>query len=84
MRTMTPGDLVWMNVEILRKLDHGLLALDRCYSHFRLECRAVVPARLSAHGLLLVRSIMPLLLGKSTYPLVQISAATSESLLHKS
>jgi len=61
-------DLVRMNVELLRQLDHGLLALDRCYRHFRLESRAVVPARSSCHSLLLARSIMLLLRGKSTYP----------------
>src|SRR5690606_17591833 len=61
-------DLVRMDVELLRQLDHGLLALDRRHSHFRLECRAVVPAWSSCHGLLLACSIMPPLLGKSTYP----------------
>ncbi|KFI25277.1 hypothetical protein CG50_05730 [Paenirhodobacter enshiensis] len=57
-----------MNVEILRQLDQRLLALDRSHRHFRLECRAVVPARSSCHSLLLARSIMPLLRRKSTYP----------------
>jgi hypothetical protein len=57
-----------MNVETLRQLDQGLLALDRGYRHFRLECRAMIPARSSCHGLLLTCSIMPLLRGKSTYP----------------
>jgi hypothetical protein len=57
-----------MNVKILRQLDQRLLALDRSYRHSRFEGRAVVPARSSSHGLLLARSIMPLLLGKSTYP----------------
>jgi hypothetical protein len=61
-------DLVRMDVELLRQLDHGLLSLDRGYRHFRLECRAVVPARSSCHGLLLARSIMLPLRGKSTYP----------------
>ena len=51
-----------------RQLDQGLLALDRGHRHFRRECRAVVPARSSCHGLLLARSIMPPLRGKSTYP----------------
>jgi len=62
------NDLVRMNVEILRQLDQRLLALDRGHRHFCLECRAVVPARSSCHGLLLARSIMLLLRGKSTYP----------------
>lgn len=61
-------DLVWMDVEILRELDHDFLALDGSYRHFRLECRAVVPALSSRHGLILARSIMPLLREKSTYP----------------
>jgi len=57
-----------LEVKILCKLDHGLLAFDRGYRHFRLESRTVVPARSSCHGLLLARSIMLLLRGKSTYP----------------
>jgi len=61
-------DPVGMDVEFLRQLDHGLLALDRGYRHLRPESRAVVPARSSCHGLLLARSIMLLLRGKSTYP----------------
>ncbi len=61
-------DLVRMDIEILRQLNQGLLALDSGNRHFRLKGRAVVPARSSSHGLLLACSIMPLLLGKSTYP----------------
>lgn len=61
-------NLVRMNVELLRQLDHGLLALDRRHRHFCLECRAVVPTRSSCHGLFLARSIMLLLRGKSTCP----------------
>jgi hypothetical protein len=57
-----------MDVELLRQFDQSLLALDRGYRHFRLECRAVVPALSSCHGLLLARGIMPLLRRKSTYP----------------
>ena len=49
-------DLVGVHVEILRKLDQGSLAFDRGYRHFRLECRAVVPARSSRHAHLLARS----------------------------
>src|SRR6056297_1695431 len=60
-------DLVRMDVEILRQFDQRLLALDRGHRHFRLEFRAVVPARSSCHGLLLARSIMLPLRGKSTY-----------------
>lgn len=61
-------DLARVNVEILSQLDHGRLALDRSYCHFRLERRAVIPAWSSCLGLLLARSIMPPLLGQSTYP----------------
>jgi hypothetical protein len=61
-------DLVGMEVEILRQLDQGLLALDRGHRHFRLECRAVIQAWSSYKGILLARSIMLLLRGKSTYP----------------
>jgi hypothetical protein len=57
-----------MEVEIMRQLDQGLLALDRGRRHFCLECRALVPAWSSCHGLFLARSIMLLLRGKSTYP----------------
>jgi hypothetical protein len=35
-------DLGRMDIEVLRQLDQGLLALDRRYSDFRLEGRAVV------------------------------------------
>src|SRR6056297_1714253 len=51
-------DLVRVHIEILRQFDQRLLALDRGHRHFRLECRAVVPAWSSCHGLLLARSIM--------------------------
>ena len=61
-------DLVRGNVELLRQLDQGLLALDRRDHHFRLECRAVFPAWSSCNGLLLARSITLLLRRKSTYP----------------
>jgi hypothetical protein len=44
-----------MDVEILRQLDQGLLALDRGYSDLSLEGRAVVLARSSRHGHLLAR-----------------------------
>ena len=61
-------DLVGMKIEILRQLDQGLLTPDRGHRRFRLECRAVVPAWSSCHGLLLARSIMLLFHAKSTYP----------------
>ena len=61
-------DPVRVDVEILRQLDQGLLALDRDHRPFRLECRAVVPARAPCHGLLLARSTMLPLRGKSTRP----------------
>ena len=63
-----PADLVRVDVEILRQLDQGLLALDRGHRHFRLECLAVGPAWASCHGLLLARSIMLPLRGKSAHP----------------
>ena len=59
-------DLVRMHIEFLRQLDQCLLALDRGHRRFRLECRAMVPARSSSHGLLLAGSIMLRLRGKST------------------
>ena len=61
-------DLVRVNVKILCQLDQRLPALDHGRRHFRLECRAVVPARSSSYELLFARSIMPPLRGKSTYP----------------
>ena len=61
-------DLVRVNVAILRQLDQRLLALDRGHGHFRLRCRAVIPARSFCHHHLLACSIMLLLRGKSTYP----------------
>lgn len=57
--TCLPGSLLSANQHF---------ALDRCYRHFRLESRAVVPAQSSCHGPLLARSIMLLLRRKSTYP----------------
>jgi hypothetical protein len=60
---MIVSDLVPMDIELLRQLDYGLLARDRGHCYFRLERRAVVPAWSSCHGLLLARSIMPLLRG---------------------
>ena len=53
-------DLVRVNAKILRQLDQCLLALDcgHRYCHFRLPCRAVVPAWASCHGFVLARSIM--------------------------
>ncbi len=59
-----------MDIEVLRQLDQGLLALDRGHCNFRLECRAVGPAWSSSHGLFVARSIMSLLRGKSTYPVL--------------
>jgi hypothetical protein len=59
-------DLVRMNIKFLRQFDQCLLALDRGHRRFRLECRAMVPAWSSSHGLLLARSVMLLLRGKST------------------
>lgn len=61
-------DPVRMHVKILSQLDQSPRALHRCCRQSRIEGRAVVPARASSHGLLLARSIMPLLRGKSTCP----------------
>jgi len=41
-------DLVWMDDELLRRIDQRLLTLDRGYRHFRLQSRAVVPVRSSS------------------------------------
>ena len=38
-------DLDAVNIKALRQFDQSLLALNHGNSHFRLECRAVVPAR---------------------------------------
>src|SRR4051812_10171941 len=43
------GDLVGMNVELLRQLGQRLLALDGGQSHLRLESRCVVPTWSSGH-----------------------------------
>jgi len=54
-------DLLRMQIEILRQPDQRLLALNCGHRHSRLECRAVVPARSSCHGLLLARgTVAPL------------------------
>lgn len=60
--------LVRVKVEILRRFGQGLLTLDRGDRHFRLECRAVVPARSMSCGLFFVCDILLTLLEKSTYP----------------
>ena len=39
------------HVELLRKLRNRSIAFNRCKSHFRLECRCVVPAWSSLHDL---------------------------------
>ena len=44
-------DLIGMDVELLRKLSQRPIALDGGKRHLRLECRCVVPARSSLHGL---------------------------------
>ena len=44
-------DLVWMDVELLRKLHNRSIAFNRRKGHFRFESRCVVPARSSLHDL---------------------------------
>ena len=39
------ADVVDIMTELMRQLDHGLLALDRDHRHFRFERRAAVLAR---------------------------------------
>jgi hypothetical protein len=53
------GDLVRMDVELLRQRGQRLLALDRGQSHFRLECRRMRPAAPLRHRMLLMRSENP-------------------------
>src|SRR5712671_505185 len=45
------GDLVGMDIELLRQIGQRLLAFDRGQSHFRLEGRCVAPACSLAHRL---------------------------------
>jgi hypothetical protein len=61
-----------MDVKLLRQFNQSSFTLDRGYSDFRLEKRAVIPARSSRHGPLLACSIMLLLRGKSTCPCCSI------------
>src|SRR6266566_5240713 len=44
-------DLIGVDVELLRKLSQGSIALQGRKCHLRLEGRCVVPARSSVHGL---------------------------------
>jgi hypothetical protein len=48
-------DLIGAPIKVLSQLDQGLLPLDRGNGHLCLECRTVIPARSSRHGLLLAR-----------------------------
>lgn len=43
-----------MDVKLLRQLDQGLLSLDRCEGHLRLESRTVFLAWYAAHCVLLI------------------------------
>jgi hypothetical protein len=45
------GDLVGMDVELLRKLRDRSIAFDGRNGYFSFESRCVVPARSSLHGL---------------------------------
>jgi hypothetical protein len=44
------GDLIGVDIELLRQLGERLLSLHRGQSHLRLEGCCVVPARSLAHG----------------------------------
>src|SRR5258708_39351114 len=44
-------DLIGVDLELLRKLSKGSIALQGRKRYFRLEGRRVVPARSSVHGL---------------------------------
>lgn len=85
-------DRVGIDLELLRRRDHGLLAHDRgdrpspggktiprivSRSASCLECRAVMAARSSCHALFLPRSNIPPLPGKATRPGVQIAEVSS-------
>src|SRR6516164_3012968 len=68
-----------MDVEMLRQLGDGSVALDGGQSHLRLEGRRVVPAGSSAHGFSCSRRLSPLSGRNSTYRPVQISGAGSRN-----
>jgi hypothetical protein len=48
-------DLIGAPIKVLSQLDQGLFPLDRSNGHLCLECRTVIPARSSRHGLLPAR-----------------------------
>src|SRR6202035_4513549 len=74
-------DLIGVNVELLRQLGQRLLALQSSQCHFRLECRAVVPARSFRHRLSPdPQPSWPLSGRNSTHRPVQIRGASSEML----
>jgi hypothetical protein len=76
-------DLIGVNVELLRQLGQRLLALDGGQSHFRLECRAVVPARSFRHRLSPdPQPSWPLSGRNSTYQIVEICRASSDTRKH--
>src|SRR6202162_496154 len=71
-------DLIGVNVELLRQLGQRLLALQSSQCHFRLECRAVVPARSFRHRLSPdPQPSWPLSGRNSTHRPVQIRRASS-------
>ncbi len=61
-------DLVRVNVEILRQLDQGFLALDRSHRDFRLEAGLWFRRGRLVMIFSSLAAIMPPLRGKSTYP----------------
>lgn len=38
------SDLTGVDVEFLRQFGQGLVVLQRCAGHFRLECRRIIPS----------------------------------------
>ena len=53
------GDLVGMDIELLRQFGQRFLALDRGQRHLGLECRRMRPAASLRHPMLLIRSENP-------------------------
>jgi hypothetical protein len=60
-------DRIRVNVEALRKLGDGLIALDRCDRHLRFEGRRVVSAGTAHDDLLLSRGFFAPQRGKSSH-----------------
>ena len=73
--------MIGVHIELLGQLHQRLLAPDGGKRHFRLECRAVVPARSSRHGLSCFRHLSKSQAEIPLIPAVQISRDTSFSLM---